>query len=78
MGNYVEVITLEPEVKKIRVPAGTQNGDYYILKNHGCYLGIGKSSRGDFYIHFRVVIPPSHLLTEETKQTLKRIEQGSN
>ncbi|CAJ0747983.1 17042_t:CDS:2 [Entrophospora sp. SA101] len=75
LGNYVEVITLEG-LEKIRVPAGTQNDDYYTLKNRGCYLGIGRSSRGDFYIHFQVVIPKR--LTEETKEILKRIEQGSN
>lgn len=75
LGNYVEVITLEG-LEKIKVPAGTQNGDYYTLKNRGCYLGIGRSSRGDFYIHFEIVMP--RRITEETKQSLQKITQGSN
>ena len=75
LGNCVEVITLEG-LEKIKVPVGTQNDDYYTLKNRGCYLGIGRSSRGDFYIHFQVIIP--RRLTEETKETLKKIDQGSN
>lgn len=75
LGNYVEVITLEG-LEKIQVPAGTQNDDYYILKNRGCYLGIGRSSRGEFYIHFQIVIPSR--ITEETKQNLQKIAQGSN
>ncbi|RHZ36672.1 molecular chaperone DnaJ [endosymbiont GvMRE of Glomus versiforme] len=75
LGNYVEVITLEG-LEKIRVPAGTQSNDYYTLKDKGCFLGISNSSRGDFYIHFQVVIPRK--LTEETKETLKKIEQRSD
>ncbi|CAJ0896628.1 4075_t:CDS:2, partial [Entrophospora sp. SA101] len=75
LGNYIEVITLEG-LEKVKIPAGTQNDDYYTLKNRGCYLGIGRSSRGDFYVHFQVIIP--RRLTEETKETLRRIERGSN
>jgi len=49
LGNNVEVITLEG-VEKISVPAGTQNGDYLILRDRGCHLGINKVARGSFYI----------------------------
>lgn len=49
LGSMVEVITLEG-IEKISVPAGTQNGDHLILRGRGCYLGINKSTRGDFYI----------------------------
>jgi molecular chaperone DnaJ len=75
LGNYVEVITLEG-LEKIQVPTGTQNDDYYILKNHGCYLGVGRSSRGEFYIRFKIIMP--RRITEETKQSLQKIAQRSS
>ena len=49
LGNEVEVITLEG-IEKILIPSGTQVGDYFLLRNRGCYLGINKTSRGDMYI----------------------------
>jgi molecular chaperone DnaJ len=49
LGNTVEVITLE-KVENIQVPPGTQNGDYSVLKNRGCYLGINKAARGNLYV----------------------------
>jgi molecular chaperone DnaJ len=78
LGNYVEVITLEEHPEKIRVPAGTQNDDYYVLKNRGCYLGIGRASRGDFYVHFKIVVPGPEEITQETKEALKMIEKKGN
>jgi molecular chaperone DnaJ len=78
LGNYVEVITLEENLEKIRVPAGTQNDDYYVLKNRGCYLGTGLSSRGDFYIHFKIVNPKPEEITLETKEILRMIEKKEN
>jgi len=49
LGSTVEVIVLEG-VEKISVPAGTQNGDHLTLRGRGCYLGINKTARGNFYI----------------------------
>ena len=72
LGNYVEVITLEG-LEKIQVPIGTQNNDYYLIKNRGCYLGIDSSFRGDFHVHFQVVIPKK--IGGETREILKRIPQ---
>jgi DnaJ-class molecular chaperone len=74
----VEVITLDEHLEKIQVPAGTQNDDYYVLKNRGCYLGIGLSSRGNFYIHFKIVNPRPEEITPETKETLRMIEKKEN
>jgi DnaJ-class molecular chaperone len=71
----VEIITLEG-LEKIRVPAGTQNDDYYILTKRGCYLGISSNSRGDFYIHFKIVMP--RRINEEAKQNLQKIAQEIN
>ena len=49
LGNQIEVLTLEG-VEKIPVLPGTQNGDCYVLKNRGCYLGINKAARGNLYV----------------------------
>ena len=70
----MEIITLEG-LEKIRVPAGTQNDDYCVLTNRGCYLGIGSNSRGDFYVRFKILMP--RRITEETKQSLQNIAQRS-
>jgi molecular chaperone DnaJ len=58
LGSAVEVITLETRMvegvmeglEKVRIPAGSQYGDYLILPGRGCYLGVNKTARGDFYI----------------------------
>jgi molecular chaperone DnaJ len=80
LGNQVEVITLETmeleeKSEKIRVPVGTQNDDYYVLKGRGCYKDVGSSQRGDFYIHFRIIVPKPTEISAETKEDLKRIEK---
>lgn len=75
LGNQVQVITLEG-LETIRVPAGTQYGHSYFLKSRGCYLGIGKSTRGDFLINFQIELPKK--ITKETEEELKRIEQRSD
>ena len=49
LGGPVEVITLEG-IEQIKIPAGSQNGDYLNLRGRGCYLGINKSTRGNFFI----------------------------
>ena len=49
LGSTVEVITLEG-VEKIPIPVGSQNDERLTLRGRGCYLGINKTTRGDFYI----------------------------
>src|SRR2546426_8967735 len=64
LGSAVEVITLEG-VEKISLPAGSQSGDYLTLRGRGCYLGIGKTTRGDFYIRLQVKLPKKVTLATE-------------
>jgi molecular chaperone DnaJ len=80
LGNQVEVITLEAlqleeKSEKIRVPVGTQNGDHHVLKGRGCYKDVGSSQRGDFYIHFQIIVPTPDEISKETKEELKKIEK---
>lgn len=75
LGKEVDLITVEG-IEKISVPTGTQISDYFILPNRGCYLGINKSSRGDFYIWWKVRLPKS--VTLETKEILQNIQEKTN
>lgn len=71
LGSIVEVITLEG-IEKIIVPKGTQNNDYVVINNKGCYLGINKSSRGNFYIIFQIKIPRN--LSEWSRNLLQDLK----
>lgn len=75
LGNEVKVITLEG-LETIRVPSTTQNDDCYILENKGCFLSGNRNTRGNFYIHFKIIMPSR--VTSSTKEILRKIEQGSN
>jgi len=75
LGNSVEVISLEG-IKKISIPAGTQNGDHLILRNYGCYLGVNKNSRGDFYIWMQIKLPKK--ITIPTEKILSQLQHETN
>ena len=75
LGSTVEVITLEG-VEKISVPAGTQNGDHLTLRGRGCYLGINKTVRGNFYIWLQVKLPKK--ITPATEKILRNLQQETN
>jgi molecular chaperone DnaJ len=75
LGNEVEVITLEG-IKKVLVPSGTQVGDYLLLKNHGCYLGINKNSRGDMYVWLQIKLPKK--VGKETEEILQKLQKNTN
>jgi molecular chaperone DnaJ len=75
LGSTVEVITLEG-VEKISVPAGTQNGDHLTLRNRGCYLGINKTARGNFYIWLQVKLPKK--ITPATERILCNLQQETS
>ena len=64
LGSTVEVITLEG-VEQIEIPAGSQNGEYLILRSRGCYLGINKTARGNFFIWLQIKLPKKITLTTE-------------
>lgn len=75
LGNSVEVITIEG-IEKIKIPAGSQNGDHLVLKNRGCYLGVGNYSRGDFYIWLQVMLPKK--VKPKTREILEKIEKDTD
>lgn len=71
-GSTVEVLTLEG-VKKITLPMGAQSGEHLISKGKGCFKGINKTTRGDFYICLQVKIPSKGEFKAEDRKLLQEI-----
>jgi molecular chaperone DnaJ len=75
LGSQVELITIEG-IEKIAVPSGTQVGDNLILKEKGCFVGINKSARGNFYVWFQIKLPKK--ITKSTEEVLRSLKSSSN
>jgi molecular chaperone DnaJ len=73
-GGTVEVPTLGG-TKKIRVPAGTQDGSVQRLRGEGPEKLSGKG-RGDIHYRFHIEIPKS--LTKEQKQAVEQLSKVMN
>ncbi len=73
-GGTVEVPTLEG-TKRIRVPAGTQDGAVQRLRDIGPPKLSGRG-RGDIHYRFRVVIPKS--LSKEQKEAIEKLAEVMN
>jgi len=70
LGGNIEVPTMEGRVK-MQIPAGTQNGKMFRLKNKGMpYMGSG--GRGDLYVRVEVEVPTS--LSSKQKDLLKEFD----
>ncbi|KLL01982.1 MAG: molecular chaperone DnaJ [Mycoplasmataceae bacterium RC_NB112A] len=76
-GSEVEVLTLEG-VKKITLPIGTQSGEYLKSKGKGCFTGINKTTRGDFYICLKVIIPQKGDFSPEDRKLIQKICEKNN
>ncbi|MHB1133874.1 MAG: molecular chaperone DnaJ [Chloroflexota bacterium] len=73
LGDEVDVPTLGGDPVKVRVPAGTQHGRIFRLKEKGVpYLGSGR--RGDQHVRTRVVVPTE--LTDEQKRLVRELGQS--
>ena len=57
LGAEVSVTTLDGVTKKLKIPAGTQSGQRFRLRQRG--LPAGKGSRGDLYVVADIEIPKS-------------------
>jgi molecular chaperone DnaJ len=73
-GGTVEVPTLGG-TKKIRVPAGTQDGSIQRLRGEGPAKLSGKG-RGDIHYRFHIEVPKS--LTKEQKQAVEQLSKAMN
>lgn len=71
LGNTVEVVTLEG-IEKVSLHSGTQTESLTKLSGRGCYLGVGREGRGDFYIWWRVEVPK--VVNEECRRILTNLK----
>jgi molecular chaperone DnaJ len=74
LGTSVEVPTIEGKAK-IKIPAGTQSGKVFRLKNKGL-PSVNSYGRGDQLIDVNVWTPKS--LTKEEKQLLEKLQKSPN
>ena len=75
LGGEVEVTTLDG-TERLKIPAGTKNGQIFPLKGAGVPHLNNNNKRGDHYVEVQVFIP-THLSGEEKKllQKLNEIQQ---
>jgi molecular chaperone DnaJ len=69
LGAEITVKTLEAE-EKLKIPAGTQTGTVFRLKNNGM-PNLGGRGKGDLFIGVQVVTPK--VLTKEQKKLLEQL-----
>jgi len=74
LGTSVEVPTIEGKVK-IKVPAGTQSGKIFRLKDKGLPT-VQSYGRGDQMIHVNVWTPKK--LSNEERETLEKLRESPN
>lgn len=72
LGTSIEVPTLSGEIKRIKIPAGTQNNTKIRMKGYGIprFRGSGK---GDEYIKITVSVPKN--LTERQKELIRTLSK---
>lgn len=69
MGGSVEVPTIEGGKVKVKIPAGTQSGRQFRLKDKGMSVMRSSGLRGDMYVHAAVETPVN--LTKKQRDLLK-------
>ncbi len=72
LGGELEVPTIEGGKIKLKIPAGTQNGDRLKIKDKGMSK-YKSSTRGDMYAHIHVEIPKT--LTKRQKELLEELDK---
>lgn len=74
LGGSINVPTLDGSKAKVTIPAGTQSGNQFRLRNKGMPV-MRSSAQGDMYIHATVEVPVS--LTKEQKELLQKFDSSS-
>lgn len=73
-GGSLDVPTIEGTRVSVKIPAGTQPGDKFRLKDKGMTI-YRRSSRGDMYVEVRVEIPRN--LSKDQKEILEQFNKTS-
>ena len=71
LGASLEVPTLDGEIEALEIPAGTQTGKTFRVRNHG--VEDGKGNRGDLLVVVSVTVPEK--LTNEGEELLKQFRK---
>ena len=72
LGATVEVLTIDGRKAKVKIPAGTQNGKQFRLKEKGMPM-MRNRNYGDLYIQAMTEVPVS--LTKEQKKLLEQFKK---
>jgi molecular chaperone DnaJ len=75
LGGAIEVPTIDGGRAKVNIPAGTQSGHQFRLRNRGMSV-LRSSSRGDMYVQV-VVETPVHL-TKRQQELLREFEKAGD
>jgi curved DNA-binding protein len=71
LGSSIEVPTIDGTTKRIKIPAGTQNGTKIRMKGFGVPGLKGGSTRGDQFVKISIAIPKK--VTEKQMQLIKKL-----
>ncbi|MDD5487255.1 MAG: DnaJ C-terminal domain-containing protein, partial [Dehalococcoidales bacterium] len=74
LGSEIDVPTLYGD-EKIKVPAGTQSGAVFKLKNKGIRR-LQRSGQGDQLVNLRVITPEK--LTKKQKELFEQLQESFN
>ena len=74
MGGAIDVPTIAGTRVSVKIPAGTQPGNKFRLKDKGMTI-YRRSSKGDMYVEVRVEIPKN--LSKDQKEILKKFSETS-
>lgn len=72
LGGEIEVPTIEGSRSKVKIPAGTQNGQQFRLRGKGMVM-LRSDARGDMYIEVQVETPVN--LSRKQQEILKQLDQ---
>jgi molecular chaperone DnaJ len=70
LGDIVAVPTIDGEAHDLRIPAGTQTGETFIVKGKGVPR-LRTNGRGDLIVHANVMTPKN--LSKEQKELLAKL-----
>jgi molecular chaperone DnaJ len=78
LGTEIEIPTIDGGKSKVKIPAGTQSGKQFRLKEKGMPI-LRENNFGDLYLETNVIIPES--LSKEQRELLekfKKLEDSNN
>jgi len=70
LGDEIEVPTIDGDSTELRIPAGTQNGEVFVVKGRGV-PHLRANGRGDMLVRAHVITPRN--LTKEQKDLLRKL-----